>query len=119
MLSYSNAGHNYPLLIRADGRVEQLSQSGMVLGISPSTQYELLETKLEPGDMLALFSDGVTEACTQEGTEFGDAGLSEFLLARRSQPCSATVAALVTHVRGWAGGTSFADDFTVVLLRRL
>jgi phosphoserine phosphatase RsbU/P len=119
VLSYSNAGHNYPLLLRANGNVEQLSESGMVLGIFPSSQYQLLETKLERGDMLALFSDGVTEACTVEGTEFGESGLAEFLEARRSQPCSAIVDALVGHVRGWSGTTSFADDFTVVLLRRL
>jgi sigma-B regulation protein RsbU (phosphoserine phosphatase) len=119
MLSYSNAGHNYPLLLRANGNVEQLSQSGMVLGIFPSTQYELIETKLERGDTLALFSDGVTEACTMEGTEFGEAGLAEFLKTRRSQTCSAMVDALVSHVRGWSGGSAFADDFTVVLLRRL
>jgi serine phosphatase RsbU (regulator of sigma subunit) len=119
MLSYSNAGHNYPLLLRANGKVEQLSESGMVLGIFPSTQYELMETKLERGDMLALFSDGVTEASTVEGTEFGEAGLADFLDTRRSQPCSATVDALVSHVKGWSGGASFADDFTVVLLRRL
>jgi sigma-B regulation protein RsbU (phosphoserine phosphatase) len=119
MLSYSNAGHNYPLLLRANGNVEQLSQSGMVLGIFPSTQYELRETKLERGDTLALFSDGVTEACTVEGAEFGEAGLAEFLKARRSQTCSAMVDALVSHVRGWSGGSAFADDFTVVLLRRL
>ena len=118
-LHYSNAGHNYPLLLRANGKVEQLSESGMVLGIFPSTQYDLMQTKLERGDMLALFSDGVTEACTAEGTEFGEAGLAEFLQARRSQPCSATADALVRHVRGWSGTPSFADDFTVVLLRRL
>src|SRR5205085_6632808 len=57
-LNYSNAGHNYPLILRANGKVEQLSESGMVLGIFPSTQYEQMETKLESGDMLALFSDG-------------------------------------------------------------
>jgi phosphoserine phosphatase RsbU/P len=119
VLSYSNAGHNYPLLVRADGTVEQLSESGLVLGIFPSTQYDLRNTKLERGDTLALFSDGVTEACTVEGTEFGETGLAEFLKARRSQPCSTMVDALVSHVRGWSGGSAFADDFTVVLLRRL
>jgi serine phosphatase RsbU (regulator of sigma subunit) len=119
ILNFSNAGHNYPLLLRANGKVEQLAGSGMVLGIFPSIQYELMETKLEPGDMLALFSDGVTEACTAEGTEFGEAGLTEFLASRRSEPCSETVDSLVSHVRGWGGGASFADDFTVVLLRRL
>ncbi len=118
-LSYSNAGHNYPLLLRANGKVEELRENGTVLGIFPSTEYERIENKLEPGDMLALFSDGVTEACTAEGKEFGETGLAEFLQKRRSQPCSTTAQDLVTHVRGWGGGAAFADDFTVVLLRRL
>ena len=118
-LSYSNAGHNYPLLLRANGKVEQLPESGMVLGIFPSTQYRQMETYLQPGDLLALYSDGVTEARTLEGDEFGEQGLAEFLERRTSQPCATTVQDLVDHVRGWAGGPSFADDFTVVLVRRL
>jgi phosphoserine phosphatase RsbU/P len=118
-LSYSNAGHNYPLVLRANGKVEQLPGGGTVLGIFPSIQYELMETKLEPGDLLALFSDGVTEACTAEGTEFGEAGLAEFLESRKTMTCSELVHGLVSHVRGWGGLSSFADDFTVVLLRRL
>ncbi len=118
-LSYSNAGHNYPLLLRADGTVEQLSNGDTVLGIFPSTEYQLNESKLERGDLLALFSDGVTEACTAEGKEFGEAGLAEFLDSRKSQSCNEIVQGLVSHVRGWSGGSGFADDFTVVLLRRL
>lgn len=118
-LTFSNAGHNYPLLLRSSGKVEQLSHSGMVMGIFPSTEYKLMETRLEPGDMLALFSDGVTEACTEGGKEFGEAGLAEFLAERKSEPCADIVNALVEHVRGWGGQASFADDFTIVLLRRL
>ncbi len=117
-LSYSNAGHNYPLLLRAGGSVEQLPGSGMVMGIFPHLQYELMETKLERGDMLALFSDGVTEACTANDEEFGERGLAEFLAGRKSEPCSAIVKQLAEHVRGWRGQSSFADDFTIVLVRR-
>jgi phosphoserine phosphatase RsbU/P len=119
ILSYSNAGHNYPLLIRANGKVEQLTGSGTVLGIFPSNEYELAETQLEKGDLLVLFSDGVTEATTAQGQEFGEAGLAEFLQGHNGQSCTELVQGLVGHVRGWSGGgSSFADDFTVVLLRR-
>ena len=72
VLLYSNAGHNYPLLLRADGSVEMLAGGGMVLGLFPMAHYELRETHLAPGDTLALYSDGVTEACSPEGEEFGE-----------------------------------------------
>jgi phosphoserine phosphatase RsbU/P len=119
LLAYSNAGHNYPILIRANGAVEQLRRGALVLGIQPDVEYTLSEITLEPGDMLALYSDGVTEARRPAGEEFGEPGLTEFLVTRRTQACSDLVNALAEHVRQWCGQPSFHDDFTVVLLRRL
>jgi phosphoserine phosphatase RsbU/P len=118
-VAYSNAGHNYPILIRAGGAVEHLRQGNLILGIDASVQYELNETELEAGDLLALYSDGVTEARRTTGEEFGDQGLIAFLTARRADPCAQVVKALVEHVRQWCGEPSFHDDFTVVLVRRL
>jgi serine phosphatase RsbU (regulator of sigma subunit) len=117
-LKYSNAGHNYPLLIRANGTVEQLAGGGMVLGLFPTIRYEARETTLEPGDMLALYSDGVTEASSPEGEEFGEEGLAKFLLERRSESCAHLVAGLVDYLRDWHGSSSFTDDFTIVLVKR-
>lgn len=118
-LRYSNAGHNYPLLLRAGGKVEQLTGSGMVMGLFPSVYYEVRETILEPGDLLALYSDGVTEATTTGGVEFGEEGLGRFLAEKKSETCSQIVTSLVDHVRKWRASTSFTDDFTIVLVRRL
>jgi len=118
-LQYSNAGHNYPILMRADGRMEQLAGSGIVMGIFPGVQYELQETTLNPGDSLALFSDGVTEAATPAGEEFGESGLATFLGDHVSESCTQLVKGLVSHVRDWSGSSLFADDFTIVLVRRL
>ncbi len=118
-LQYSNAGHNYPILLRPNGEVQELPNSGLVMGIRPSVQYELGEATLEPGDMLALFSDGVTEACTADGDEFGHQGLAKFLEAHKSGSCKEIVSELANHVREWCGSASFADDFTIVLVRRL
>jgi serine phosphatase RsbU (regulator of sigma subunit)/pSer/pThr/pTyr-binding forkhead associated (FHA) protein len=118
-LRYSNAGHNYPLLLRAGGKVEQLAGSGMVMGLFPSVYYEVRETKLEPGDLLALYSDGVTEATTARGAEFGEEGLARFLSEQKSESCSQIVSSLADHVRRWRGSSSFTDDFTIVLVRRL
>ena len=119
LLAYSNAGHNYPLVIRSNGEVEQLRQGGLVLGIDPLREYGGEEIVLEPGDMLALYSDGVTEARQPSGEEFGERGLTDFLVERRVEQCSELVSGLVQHVREWCGRPSLHDDFTVVLLRRL
>lgn len=118
-VGYSNAGHNYPILVRAGGEVEQLRSGGLVLGIQASLEYELSEVALAPGDLLALYSDGVTEARRGSGEEFGERGLTEFLVTRRAEPCSDVVNGLAQHVREWCGQPAFHDDFTVVLLRRL
>ena len=117
-LFYSNAGHNYPLLLRANGDIESLRGNGLVMGISPTQRYDLLETCLRPGDTLALYSDGVTEALSGNNGEFGERGLGEFLRQHAHQCCGDMVNTLAETVRNWCGATSFADDFTVLLVRR-
>jgi sigma-B regulation protein RsbU (phosphoserine phosphatase) len=114
---YSNAGHNYPLLLRANGQVEQLRGNGLVMGLFPSVFYPLKSIRLEPGDLLALYSDGVTEA-SSGGNEFGEEGLAEFLLRHRELPCQELVHGLVEYVRLYSGNPSFTDDFTVLLVKR-
>jgi sigma-B regulation protein RsbU (phosphoserine phosphatase) len=118
-VKYTNAGHNYPLVLRNDGTVERLKGNGLVMGLFTTVRYEVRETQLEPGEMLVLYSDGVTEASTSNGKEFGEDGLAEFLAARPAVPCEEIVNQLVDHMRKWRGNTAFADDFTVVLVRRL
>jgi serine phosphatase RsbU (regulator of sigma subunit) len=117
-LEYSNAGHNYPLILRRDGSVEKLSGSGLVMGLFSAVHYEVKKTKLAPGDLLVLYSDGVTEAADSADVEFGDTGLAEFLAARKEIRCEDIVNQLVEHIRKWRGTPAFADDFTVVLVRR-
>ncbi len=118
VLEYSNAGHNYPLILRKDGSVETLTGNGLVMGLFSAVHYEVKKTKLAPGDMLVLYSDGVTEATDSSDVEFGEKGLAEFLAARKSIRCEDIVNQLVEHIRKWGGTASFADDFTVVLVRR-
>lgn len=118
VLEYSNAGHNYPLLLRADGSVEQLAGGGLVLGLFPMATYEMRKTMLQPGDMLALYSDGVTEACSPTGDEFGEDALAHFLRQKETEPCNQLVSDLVNYLRGWHGSNAFTDDFTIVLVKR-
>jgi serine phosphatase RsbU (regulator of sigma subunit) len=119
VLEYSNAGHNYPLVLRASGVVEQLKGNGLVMGLFAAVDYEVRQTVLAPGELLVLYSDGVTEASTGDGKEFGEDGLATFLAARTAMPCEEIVNQLVDHMRKWRGNTSFADDFTIMLVRRL
>jgi sigma-B regulation protein RsbU (phosphoserine phosphatase) len=115
---YSNAGHNYPLILRNDGTIETLEGNGLVMGIFPGEKYSCLEAYLNPGDTLAMYSDGVTEATNHKDVEFGERGLGKFLLHHRQHSCAEMVNALAEQVRSWCGSSSFADDFTVLLVRR-
>jgi len=118
-LEYSNAGHNYPLVLRTSGVVEKLKGNGLVMGLFAAVEYEVRKTVLAPGELLALYSDGVTEASTDDGKEFGEDGLANFLASRTALPCEEIINQLVDHMRKWRGNTSFADDFTILLVRRL
>jgi sigma-B regulation protein RsbU (phosphoserine phosphatase) len=117
-LSYANAGHNYPMLLRANGQVEVLRGAGLVMGLFGDVPYQPHQVTLEPGDLLVLYSDGVTEAPSAEGSHFGEEGLSSFLASRGSDPCQQILGELVSQIRHWSGTSAFADDFTVVLVRR-
>jgi sigma-B regulation protein RsbU (phosphoserine phosphatase) len=88
------------------------------MGLFSAVHYEVKKTKLAPGDLLVLYSDGVTEAADRADVEFGDTGLADFLAARKAIRCEDIVNQLVEHMRKWRGTTAFADDFTVVLVRR-
>ena len=117
-LQYANAGHNYPLIIRADGSVESLSSAGLVMGLFEDIEYPAGEVVLRSGDLLILYSDGVTEAATSEGVPFGEEGLIRFLRLKKDQTCQDIVTSLVDHVRSWSRGLAFSDDFTVLFARR-
>lgn len=117
-VAYANAGHNYPLVLRADGRLEELRGGGMVLGLFAHNLYPLMQTQLAVGDLLVLFSDGVTEAARADGQEFGNQQLAQFLRQQSTCSCAEMIPKLADAVRLWSGQTAFADDFTVVLVRR-
>ena len=115
-IDYANAGHNPPLLIRRDGTVEELSATGVVLGIFPDGQYERRTTDFHPGDRLICYTDGITEATDVDGREFGTAALA----AAASDP-HATAAAIVAAVSDaatrWSDG-ALHDDATLIVVTR-
>jgi phosphoserine phosphatase RsbU/P len=115
--SFANAGHLGPMLVSADSRCTRLESGGPVLGAFPEPRYQEEQVPMEPGDTLLLFTDGVTEARSPEGDEFGEGRLAELLGAIRTQPADAIVQKITDCVAGFADGL-FEDDATLVVLQR-
>lgn len=114
----ANAGHNRPLLLRADGAVERLEHGGLVLGALAGSAYEEAVHTLGPGDVLLVYSDGLTEAMDDAREEFGEARTMEVLRAHRDASAAALVDALVAAVRTHAGGVPQSDDITLLVVKR-
>ena len=118
-LSYSNAGHPPPLRVSASGGVEPLAsvESGIALGILEDATYEEGDLQLEPGELLLLFTDGVTEAINGSGELFSDARLIDALRETGVKPVAEIVHHIVEAVNGFAAGAPQEDDITVLALR--
>src|SRR6266850_3193270 len=112
-MTFTNAGHNPPILMRSDGSVERLAAGGTVLGLSAETRFDRGNTALRPGDRLVLFTDGITEAERADELEFGDDRLIEALQSMRHLSARDLVERLIAEVREFAGG-AFRDDATLV-----
>jgi serine phosphatase RsbU (regulator of sigma subunit) len=118
-LCYANAGHNAPLLVRQSGSVEQLPATGLPLGLLPVGDYLREERALEPGDLVFIYTDGVTEATNPEGEEYGLERLTELCLRHAGMGASELVAALDREQAAFVRGVPFADDRTLIVLRRV
>jgi len=114
-LRYINAGHNAPFLLDARGG-QRLVASVPPLGIFYDMEYSLAEVALQPGDLIALYSDGVTEAGINRGDDFGEARLEAVLTANRERPLTELQRRVVTAVHAWAG-QELEDDMTLLLVR--
>jgi serine phosphatase RsbU (regulator of sigma subunit) len=118
VLSYTNAGHNAGLLVRAEGSTERLESNGLPLGLFPVAEYERAEVTLAPGDLVVLYTDGITEAADADGEEFGLERLEKVVKGQAREPLIALAVAIETAVEVFAEERRFADDRTVVILRR-
>ncbi|MCC6653185.1 MAG: PP2C family protein-serine/threonine phosphatase [Candidatus Eisenbacteria bacterium] len=117
-LHYVNAGHNPSLLVRADGSHEWLAEGGTILGILPMSVFTSGRVTLNEGDVLTLYTDGVTEGADATNEQWGEERLVETLLRLRRRSCAEIARALVTEVRAFEGDTGPADDLTVIVARR-
>ena len=116
--SFLNAGHNPPLIVHAAGTVEQLASGGLPLGIKADAEYREGRTTLQPGDVLVIYSDGVTEAASPSGEEFGPTRLYE-VVSRNVEASAAGIRDRIeSALTKFSQGTQAADDITLVIVKR-
>ena len=117
-LTYVSAGHMPPLVMRRHGACERLSDGGIALGMFEHSTYTTGQVVLQPDDLLAVYSDGITEAENPAGTPFDEIGLETALKAGTHASLPVLGAAVVQSVERHTAEKRFADDLTILLLRR-
>jgi sigma-B regulation protein RsbU (phosphoserine phosphatase) len=116
-LRYTNAGHNSPLLVRAPGRVEELTSGGIMVGAFDWAEYEEVSTRLQPGDVLVIYSDGISEAERLTGEEYGAARLMQLVINQRHLSADELRQAIFTEIDAWTGALERNDDQTLVIIK--
>ena len=116
-LRYANAGHNPPILVRASGEAELVEGGGPVLGILAAAPYREECMQVGPGDMLALYSDGVTEATNSDFEEFGEQRFISVLQQHLHEPASVVVDAVTKALAEFTAGAPQADDITLLVAK--
>ena len=118
-LTFCNAGHNPPIIVRNNGDHELLEGGGPVIGILPSIEYQEYHAALEVGDTLVIYSDGVTEAADASDDEFETDRLAEAVRKARHLPATQIVEAIRQAVLTHAAGAPQSDDITIIVARRV
>ncbi len=116
-LSYCCAGHDPPILSEHDGKIRRLSEGGLVLGIVSDASYKTTTIKLNPGDRLLLFTDGITESMdSKTGMEFGSERLAAFLTAQETLQPGIVLENLLDRLESFRGHTAAMDDMTLLMM---
>lgn len=118
-LSYSNAGHNPPLVINAKRETQFIEHGEQPLGMFPGTRYHEYHLLLQPGDVMVLYTDGVTEAQSPDGEEFGRDRLAQAVKDYYDQPARQMIASLQLAVLEWTAQAGANDDVTFFIIKAL
>jgi serine phosphatase RsbU (regulator of sigma subunit) len=116
-LVYVNAGHVPPYVAKAGGGEARLTAGGPVLGLLEDVSLEAREIALDPGDLVAVVTDGATEAQDPSGEELGDERVRSLLRSAGDGGAPAALASLVRAVDAWTGAAGCTDDLTALILR--
>ena len=117
-LNYLCAGHNPPMLKHSDGTIERLKSESIPLGIEINEKYETGRTVLGVGDVLIIYTDGVTEARDEDGTEFGEARLLALAAEPLEERAAMTLSSIMRKLDEFVGGAPQHDDITCLVVRR-
>lgn len=115
-LQVAQAGHPGPVLIRKGGDVQILGTGGMPVGLWPDIEFDSFETKVNAGDRLLIYSDGVTECMNVRGDAFGEDRLLSCLKTRAMQPLGELLEGLLAEIRAWSGAAEFGDDVSLLAI---
>src|SRR4029078_5460419 len=118
-LTYANAGHNPPIIVRTDGSHELLEGGGPGLGILPTIEYQQYKVQMNKGDIFAIYSDGVTEAATPNDEEFEIENLAKVLAANSSRSALTMIEEVNKALTAWTAGAPPADDITLIVAHLL
>ncbi|HEX6324472.1 MAG TPA: SpoIIE family protein phosphatase [Vicinamibacterales bacterium] len=114
LLTFANAGHNPPLLVRGGGEPARLRSGGMVLGVMADAAYDQLEVAVAPGDRLILYTDGIIEAENADGEDYGEHRLCRVAAAHSADTPQQLLDAIFADVSSFASGR-FTDDATLIV----
>jgi phosphoserine phosphatase RsbU/P len=117
-ITYVNAGHNNPILISEDNSISRPDVGGLIVGITPSVQYEEAKLKLKKNDLLVVFSDGITEAMNKEEEEFEEERLLALIKGNKDKKAEELVELIFKEVNNFAKGQPQSDDMTMVILKK-
>jgi sigma-B regulation protein RsbU (phosphoserine phosphatase) len=122
MIEYVNAGHNPPLIFRTCGDrrdILRLETGGPVIGLMPDCSYRQGSVALEEGDVLVLFTDGITEAMNGAGEEWGEERLTRAILANRALPARELIDHITRKADEFVAGAAQYDDMTLIAARAI
>jgi len=119
LITYTNAGHPPPILVRRDGQVERFEVTGGILGVHDHFIYEERQVRLGSGDLLMLYTDGIVEAENADGDQFEDRRLIEFVRDRREDTAVSIIDDLLKDLLNFTGSNHPPDDMTAIVLRKL
>ena len=118
VLTYVNAGHTQPLLLRSHGSVERLTEGGIALGMFEHSRYRTGSAAIQPNEVVAVYSDGITEAEDPKGRPFDEQGLENVLKSNRALEIAEMGSTVMRAVEAYSADMRLSDDLTILLLRR-
>lgn len=118
ILTFSNGGHNPPILYRPNGTIEYLTEGGIALGMFPNSTYEERSIPLNKGEVIVFYTDGTTEAMNEKREEFGVKRLEEIIRNHSSLPARDLQTKIIDRINEFSGGKR-SDDLTMMVIKVL